>query len=68
MVSLNLKYGLLGNRSLLGDVRYDIKDTVNKIKKRELFRPFEFILEEYDETNTLTDIRMNTCNILVMKT
>lgn len=23
----------LGNRSLLGDVRYDIKDTVNKIKK-----------------------------------
>ena len=27
----------LGNRSLLGDVRYDIKDTVNKIKQRELF-------------------------------
>ena len=38
----------LGNRSLLGDVRYDIKDTVNKIKKRELFRPFApAILEEY---------------------
>ena len=25
----------LGNRSLLGDPRYDIKDTVNKIKQRE---------------------------------
>ena len=38
----------LGNRSLLGDVRYDIKDTVNKIKQRELFRPFApAILEEY---------------------
>ena len=38
----------LGNRSLLGDVRYDIKDTVNKIKKRELYRPFApAILEEY---------------------
>ena len=30
----------LGNRSLLGDPRYDIKDTVNKIKKRQKFRPF----------------------------
>ena len=38
----------LGNRSLLGDVRYDIKDTVNKIKQRELYRPFApAILEEY---------------------
>jgi carbamoyltransferase len=38
----------LGNRSLLGDVRYDIKDTINKIKQRELFRPFApAILEEY---------------------
>ena len=38
----------LGNRSLLGDPRYDIKDTVNKIKKREMFRPFApAILEEY---------------------
>ena len=38
----------LGNRSLLGDVRYNIKDTVNKIKQRELFRPFApAILEEY---------------------
>lgn len=38
----------LGNRSLLGDVRFDIQDTVNKIKKRELFRPFApAILEEY---------------------
>jgi len=38
----------LGNRSLLGDPRHDIKDTVNKIKKREMFRPFApAILEEY---------------------
>jgi carbamoyltransferase len=38
----------LGNRSLLGDPRYDIKDTVNKIKKRQKFRPFApAILEEY---------------------
>ena len=38
----------LGNRSLLGDVRYDVKDTVNTIKQRELFRPFApAILEEY---------------------
>ena len=25
----------LGNRSLLGDPRYNIKDTVNKIKRRQ---------------------------------
>jgi len=38
----------LGNRSLLGDVRYDIKDTVNNIKRRQKFRPFApAILEEY---------------------
>ena len=38
----------LGNRSLLGDPRYDIKDTVNNIKKREKFRPFApAILEEF---------------------
>lgn len=37
----------LGNRSLIGDIRYDIKDTVNKIKKRPPFRPFgPLILEE----------------------
>ena len=30
----------LGNRSLLGDPRFDIKDTVNQIKRRQLFRPF----------------------------
>ena len=37
----------LGNRSLIGDVRYDIKDTVNRIKKREKYRPFgPLILEE----------------------
>ena len=38
----------LGNRSLLGDPRYDIKDTVNTIKRRQKFRPFApAILEEY---------------------
>ena len=38
----------LGNRSLLGDPRYDIKDTVNDIKRRQKFRPFApSILEEY---------------------
>tara|TARA_B100000949_G_scaffold219931_1_gene219503 strand:+ start:424 stop:1764 length:1341 start_codon:yes stop_codon:yes gene_type:complete len=40
----------LGNRSLLGDPRYDIKDTVNKIKRRQKFRPFApAILEEYKD-------------------
>jgi len=38
----------LGNRSLLGDVRYSIKRTVNRIKRRQKFRPFApAILEEY---------------------
>ena len=38
----------LGNRSLLGDPRFDVKDTVNKIKNRQQFRPFApAILEEY---------------------
>ena len=38
----------LGNRSLIADVRSDIKDTVNKIKKRQNFRPFApAILEEF---------------------
>ena len=38
----------LGNRSLLGDVRYNIKRTVNNIKRRQKFRPFApAILEEY---------------------
>jgi len=38
----------LGNRSLLGDVRFDIKDTVNNIKQRQKFRPFApAILEEF---------------------
>ena len=38
----------LGNRSLLADPRgYDIKDTVNAIKRRQQFRPFApVILEE----------------------
>jgi len=41
----------LGNRSLLADPRDpNIKDIVNKIKKREEFRPFApVILEEYAE-------------------
>ena len=38
----------LGNRSLIADPREDIKDTVNKIKRRQAFRPFApAILEEY---------------------
>ena len=38
----------LGNRSLIADVRYDIKDTVNNVKRRQKFRPFApAILEEY---------------------
>ena len=38
----------LGNRSLLGDCRYPIKDTVNNIKQRQKFRPFApAILEEF---------------------
>lgn len=38
----------LGNRSLLADVRYDVKDTVNDIKRRHRFRPFApAILSEY---------------------
>ena len=38
----------LGNRSLIADPRRDIKNTVNKIKRREAFRPFApAILEEY---------------------
>jgi carbamoyltransferase len=39
----------LGNRSILADPRDpDIKNKVNKIKKRELFRPFApVVMEEY---------------------
>lgn len=39
----------LGNRSILADPRNpNIKDKVNRIKKRELFRPFApIVLEEY---------------------
>ena len=38
----------LGNRSLLGDPRWEIKDTVNRIKRRQLFRPFApAVLDEY---------------------
>lgn len=40
----------LGNRSLLANPIYDIKDTVNKVKRRQQFRPFApAILEEYAE-------------------
>lgn len=40
----------LGNRSLLADPRKDIKETVNKVKNREKFRPFApVILEEFSE-------------------
>ena len=38
----------LGNRSLLGDPRYAIKDVVNNIKQRQKYRPFApAILEEW---------------------
>lgn len=38
----------LGNRSLIADVRYDVKDTVNTIKRRQKYRPFApAILAEY---------------------
>ena len=41
----------LGNRSLLADPRYNIKDKVNKIKRRQKFRPFApAILEEHYNT------------------
>lgn len=38
----------LGNRSLIADVRYDVKDTVNTIKRRQMYRPFApAVLEEF---------------------
>lgn len=38
----------LGNRSLIADVRYPIRDTVNSIKRRQKFRPFApAVLEEF---------------------
>ena len=40
----------LGNRSLIADVRYDVQDTVNEIKRRQKYRPFApAILEEFAE-------------------
>ena len=47
----------LGNRSLLGDPRYSIKRTVNRIKRRQKFRPFapanlEEFADEYFEGPT----------------
>jgi len=39
-----------GNRSLIADVRYDVQGTVNRIKRRQEFRPFApAILEEHAE-------------------
>ena len=41
----------LGNRSLLGDPRYNIKDKVNDIKQRQRYRPFSpAILAEHAST------------------
>jgi carbamoyltransferase len=41
-------YRAYGNRSLIADVRYDVKDTVNTIKRRQKYRPFApAILEEH---------------------
>jgi carbamoyltransferase len=38
----------LGNRSLIADVRFDVKGTVNKVKQRQKYRPFgPAILEEF---------------------
>ena len=43
-------YRAYGNRSLIADVRYDVKDTVNEIKQRQKYRPFApAILEEHAE-------------------
>lgn len=40
----------LGNRSFIADPRLDIKDTINKIKRRQKFRPFApAILEEHSQ-------------------
>jgi len=40
----------LGNRSLIADVRFDVQDTVNTIKRRQKYRPFApAVLEEYAE-------------------
>lgn len=50
----------LGNRSLIGDVRYDVKDTVNDIKRRQRFRPFApAILSEY--ADDYFEGHMNEC-------
>lgn len=43
-------YRAYGNRSLIADVRHDVKDTVNTIKRRQKYRPFApAILEEHAE-------------------
>lgn len=41
----------LGNRSLIGDVRYNIKDTVNGIKQRQPWRPFGPVILEEEFSN-----------------
>jgi len=51
-------YRAYGNRSLIADVRYDVKDTVNEIKQRQKFRPFApAILAEH--ADKYFDGRMN---------
>jgi len=41
-------YRAYGNRSLIADVRFDVKDTVNMVKRRQKYRPFApAILEEH---------------------
>mgnify|MGYP003325417554 CR=1 FL=1 len=56
----------LGNRSLIADVRYDVKDTVNDIKRRQKYRPFApAILEEHvDEyfDGVTNEYMQYTCN------
>lgn len=38
----------LGNRSIIADVRYSVKDTINVIKRRQRYRPFApAVLEEF---------------------
>jgi carbamoyltransferase len=59
----------LGNRSLLADPRSDnIKDLVNNVKKRELFRPFApAILEEYFPAIFETNLKHSKFMNLVFK-
>jgi carbamoyltransferase len=50
VASERAEYGprALGNRSLLADCRYHLADTVNRLKRRQPFRPFApAVLEEF---------------------